>query len=126
MAREIPGAAAMLSKLKKIATNAPDEFKRALYQEAELIVKECKQRVPVDTGNLRATIRQEGPTREGRRILTEIVAGSSSEDYALIVHEDLEAHHDDGEAKYIERPIKETSGTLMGRIAKRIDLNRTL
>lgn len=116
----------MLTKLTKIQAFAPDEFARAVYQEAVIEEKECKRRTPVDTGTLRASIHVEGPVREGRVIRVYIVAGGPAEMYALIVHEDLDAFHKVGEAKYIERPLMESAPYMADRIAKRIDLNKAL
>jgi len=97
-----------------------------LYQEAQIEVKEIKQRTPVDTGALRASITLEGPVRNGRRIYVTVVAGGPSVPYAFVVHEDLEAFHKYGEAKYIERPLRESAPYLADRIAARIDLNKAL
>jgi hypothetical protein len=97
-----------------------------LYQEGQIEVKEIKQRTPVDTGALRASITLEGPTRDGRRIYVTVTAGGPSVPYAFIVHEDLEAFHRVGEAKYIERPLDESAPYMADRIAKRIDLNKAL
>jgi hypothetical protein len=119
----------MVRKIRQIAKNSPDQFAAALYQEASIESKECQRSTPVKTGNLRATIHVEGPTREGlsgRRIICAIVAGSSAITYALFVHENLEAFHETGDAKYIERPLNESAPYMAARIAARIDLNKTL
>lgn len=114
----------MLKAIKKLQAQLPNEFQAALYQEAELESTECKRRCPVEFGPLRASIHVDGPTREGRKVQCAIVAGGPSAPYALIVHEDLEATHDDGEAKFIERPLREAAPYMAERIAKRIDLNK--
>lgn len=118
----------MIAKLDKLVAFSPDEFARALYQEAVIEEKECKRRTPVDTGTLRATVQVVGPVREGTTIRAWISAGTEgpAADYALVVHEDLEAFHAVGEAKYIERPLMESAPYMAGRIAKRIDLNKAL
>lgn len=120
------GADAMMAKLTKLEAFSPNEFARALFQEAQIEATECKRRTPVDTGALRASIMVLEPKREGRKISVTIVAGGPGIDYALQVHEDLEAFHAQGEAKYIERPLRESAPHLAGRIAKRIDLNKAL
>lgn len=120
------GANAMMAKLTKLQAFSPDEFARAVYQEALIEEKEVKRRTPVDKGVLRASIHVEGPERDGRMIRVYIVAGGPAEEYALIVHEDLEAFHKVGEAKYIERPLMESAPYMAGRIAKRVDLNKAL
>ena len=80
----------MMAKLKKLKAFSPDEFARALYQEAQIEATECKKNTPVLTGNLRATIHVEGPERQGRRIWCTIVAGEGGTggkvaEYALYV-----------------------------------------
>jgi hypothetical protein len=120
------GADAMMANLTKLQAFSPDEFARAIYQEAQIEATECKRRTPVDTGALRASIVVEDPKREGRKISVAIVAGGPSVDYALKVHEDLEAFHSNGEAKFIERPLRESAPHMASRIAARIDLNKAL
>lgn len=126
MASIFNGCAAAQRDIKKLQLFSPDEFGRALYQEAQIEVKEIKIRTPVDTGALRASITLEGPTRQGRRIFVAVVAGGPSVPYAFSVHEDLEAFHKYGEAKFIERPLAESAPHMSARIAARIDLNKAL
>jgi len=118
------GADAALKDLSDLQVFAPDRFAKALYQEAQIELKEIIKETPVDTGALRATLVLEGPFREGRRIWVVVSAGGPSVTYAFIVHEDTEAFHKVGGAKYIERPLRESAPFLAERIAKRIDLNR--
>jgi hypothetical protein len=118
------GCDAALRDVRKLIKLAPDEFARALYQEAQIELKEIKQRTPVDTGALRASEGITQPQREGRRIWVEVYAGGPSAPYAFWVHYDLEAFHKYGEALFIERPLAESAPFLSDRIAKRIDLNR--
>lgn len=120
------GANAALRDIRKLKAFAPDEFARALYQEAQIELKEIKLLTPVDTGALRASERLEGPTREGRRIFVEVVAGGPSVDYAFVVHEDTEAFHKVGQAHFISQPLAESAPYLGDRIANRIDLNKAL
>jgi hypothetical protein len=120
------GCDAAIADIKKLRLFSPDQFAVALYQEGQIELTEVKKRTPVDTGALRASERIEGPIREGRRIYIYIVAGGPSVEYAFAVHEDLEAFHKIGEAKYIERPLNESAPYMSDRIAKRIDLNAAL
>lgn len=126
MATTFKGTAQVAKNLAKLRAFSPDAFAQALYQESLIEEKECKRRCPVDKGPLRASIHVEGPVREGRRVYATIVAGGPSVDYALQVHEDLEAFHANGEAKFIERPLNESAQFMADRIAKRIDLNKAL
>lgn len=119
------GATALRRKIVKFVERYPDEVARALYQETQVELKEVKRRTPVDTGELRASEHVEGPTRQGKVIYTKIVAGGPSAPYAIYVHEDLEAFHKVGQAKFIESTILESRPYMTARVAKRISLNRT-
>lgn len=120
------GVEAMRAKLSRLAQRFPDEVMRALYQETEVEVKEVKQRTPVDTGTLRNTVHQVGPSRNGSKIYSLIAAGGPSAPYAIYVHEDLDVFHKVGQAKFIESVIMEARPYLAARVAKRIELNRAI
>ena len=119
----------MRAKVLRVAKRFPDEVIRALFFETELETKEVKRRTPVDKGPLRGSVHQEGPTRTGtnyRTIGTAIVAGGPAAPYAVYVHENLDAFHPVGQAKFIESVILEVRPYMAARIAKRIELNRVL
>lgn len=111
-------------KARRFAGNLQKQTDRALRQETEIELKEVKRRTPVEFGELRASEHVEGPTRQGNKVWTNIVAGGPSAPYALYVHEDLEAFHKVGQAKYIESVIMESRPFMAARVAKRIDLNK--
>jgi len=117
-----------VDKLKKGArrfvTNMHKQTDRALYQETQIELREVKKRTPVEFGELRASEFVEGPIRQGDSVYTRIVAGGPSAPYAIYVHEDLEAFHEVGQAKYIESVLLESRPFLAARVARRIDLNR--
>jgi hypothetical protein len=116
------GVAEMTGKLRAIAAKFPDDVSKALYQEAQIEMTESKRRVPVDTGTLRASGFVMEPQRSGRNISVTMAYGGAAEQYAVIVHEDLEAHHPNGQAKYLESVIKESAPHMRDRIAARIKL----
>ena len=78
---------------QKVASAAED----ALLAGAQLILKEAQSRVPVDTGKLRDSGKAEA---EGDQATVSFSTG-----YAVPVHENLEAHHNNGEAKYLEKAL---------------------
>jgi hypothetical protein len=102
-------------------------FADALFEEVvENEVPECKRECPERTGDLMDTIHAEGPFINGKKIFVKVLAGDLlTDDYALRVHEDLEAVHEKGGAKFIERPIKEAAPFMKDRVSKRIDLSKT-
>lgn len=120
------GTARLQQQLRNMARQFPAEVGRALYQETEIETTEAKKRTPVDTGALRSTVHTEGPTVQGRAISTAIVAGGPSAPYALAVHEDLEAFHPVGQAKYIESVINESASHIAARVVQRLDLKKLI
>jgi anthranilate phosphoribosyltransferase len=118
----------MRKRLANIKKKFPEEVGRALYQETEVEATEAKKRTPVKRGNLRASIFVLGPSYEGRSIsnagtiATFVVAGGVSAPYAVYVHENLEAFHKVGQAKFIESVINESRNYIATRIAKRLEL----
>jgi hypothetical protein len=119
------GANAAIASLKKLAEFSPDEFARALFEEAKVEVKEMQRIAPKESGDMAGEITADDPVRRGRQISVTIHTGPKSIDYALIQHEDLDLDHPNGgEAKFIEKPLKESAPYLPTRLAKRIDLNR--
>lgn len=122
----ISGIEEMYKKLSKLEGFSPNAFGQAMYQEAQVEMTESKKRVPVDTGTLRASGFVEDPKRQWRNISVTMGYGGAAEAYALIVHEDLEAAHTVGQAKYLESVLQESAPHMAARIAKRIDLNKAL
>jgi len=120
------GVPAMQKCFKTFQKKFPNEVEHALYIETEIESKEVKRRVPVDKGILRGTVHVEGPFRVWRSIYCLIVVGGPAASYAMIVHEDLEAFHEVGQAKYLESVIMESRSSMAARVAKRIELNRCL
>ena len=89
-----------------------------LYAEGQKVLADSLPLVPVDTGTLRASGYVTEPKREGDQVTIEIgfggpaakinpVSGESSDSYAIFVHENLEAHHPVGQAKFLEQPLNQ-------------------
>jgi hypothetical protein len=119
-------ARGVIQNLRALAKGAPKEFENALVAETLIEVKECKRATPVDEGDLQAGIHMEGPTSVGKDITTHITTDPAQDEYAWIVHEDLDANHTTGGPKYIEQPLREARPHFPDRIAARIDLNRAM
>lgn len=80
---------------------------QALYKEGAAIFEESQDEVPVDTNALRTSGQLGFPKIEGKNVVIEISYGGAAVDYALIVHEDLEAQRRHGKkAKYLEDPTR--------------------
>lgn len=124
MSEDLKGLDGVLRKLESLAKRFPNEVASALYQEAQIEKQESMRRTPVDTGALRASHEVSEPDINGRDISVTISVGGATTPYALIVHEDMTAFHKVGEAKFLERTIKESKPFLAARIARRIELSR--
>ena len=124
MASGMRGVAEMRSLLQKIAAKFPDRVAAAIYQEAQIEMTEAKRRTPVDTGTLRASGFVAEPERHGRNISVTLSFGGAAETYAIYVHENLEAFHKVGQAKFLESTLDESRPFMAARIAKRVDLNK--
>jgi hypothetical protein len=67
-------------------------------------------------------------TQEGSQIVAILSFGGSTPDYdifvgyAVFVHENLEAHHEVGQAKFLESVLDESASSMMGRIGARVKL----
>lgn len=92
----------------------------ALYREAERIMTVSKGRTPVRTGALRASSFVELPVILGRTITVTMGAGGPSAPYATFVHEMVQLHHTVGEAKFLEKSIREALLGMDERLARDI------
>lgn len=110
----------MRARLVALARRMPVEVGAALYVEAEILMGEAKERTPVDTGALKASGHVTLPEIHGREIAVDMVYGGASAPYALYVHEDLDAHHKVGQAKFLESVLVEQGPELAERIATRV------
>lgn len=117
---DLKGLAGLLEKLAGAQRDLRDRAGAALRQEAEIEMTESKQRVPVDTGALRASGHVQPVRDEGGTLSVTLAYGGPSVDYAVTVHEDLEAFHRVGEAKYLENVLKESAPHMAERIARRL------
>jgi len=73
----------------------------------------------VDLGPLRASghVRMK---RAGRRVTAELGFGGAAAAYAVYVHEDLDAHHPVGQAKFLESTLTESAPHMPARVAANI------
>lgn len=100
------------------------EVGRALYKEAQIEKTESMRRTPVDLGTLRASHYVKQPEPKGKNIVVVIGVGGPAAPYAVYVHEDLEADHKVGQAKFLESTLKESSKSMASRVAARLELQR--
>lgn len=86
---------------------------------AENVRTNSMRRTPVDLGTLRASHFIDEVGEVGDTIFTTVsVGGGAAEDYAVIQHERLDFHHDEGEAKFLESARNEELPNAAPLIAK--------
>lgn len=112
------------SRLERVHSRFPTAVEKALREEAEIEMTESKRRVPVDTGVLRASGHVTPTQYDGRTISVALVYGGAADQYAIVVHEDEEAFHKVGQAKYLESVLHESEPYMGKRIAARVNLER--
>lgn len=105
--------------IEEWSKKAPRSLGAALYQEAECIMGDSKEfYVPVDIGALRASGHVQPPETSGDKISVTLGFGGPAAPYALKVHEDLQARHTVGGAKYLEKPFMQSVEDLPKRLAQ--------
>ena len=136
-------------RLAAVASQVEGQVGAALRAEAEIEMTEAKKRTPVDTGALRGSGHVTGPhvavvsgTPSGRNLMGQFQSagarsfggqqvvsvtmafGGPAAPYATKVHEDLEAFHRNGQAKFLESVLLESAPYLAQRVARRIRLGQ--
>jgi hypothetical protein len=120
------GRDSFMANARAFANKFPDVVGKALQAEGNIEATESKRRTPVDTGNLRASTHVEPYHRSGRDISVRIVVGGTASPYALFVHEDLEAHHKVGQAKFLQSTILESAPFMLLRVAARLGMRASV
>jgi hypothetical protein len=108
------------SNLRALARAYPKAAERALYRFAQIEMAEMKRRTPVETGTLRDSGIVDRPEWKGDALQIELGFGGAAEEYALFVHEDLEAFHKVGQAKFMESVLNESEPYFAERVGKDI------
>lgn len=94
--------------LEALIAAAPDAMARALYEFAQAeVLTESKIRTPVDYGILRDSGLVDQPVKAAGKVTVSIGFGGGAAHYAIYVHEDLDAHHTVGQAKFLESTLND-------------------
>ena len=83
-------------------------MERSLYKYGNTEMTEAKRLTPVEHGDLRDSGTVDEPQWSGSNLSLELGFGGAAEDYARAVHEDLEAYHAQGQAKFLETPLNQS------------------
>ena len=118
---KVSGIGAVAKNLLSLQGEMRDQAQAALRTESELIMTEAKERTPVDTGALRGSGRVDDRTTAAA-VRMALSFGGPSQQYAIHVHENLEARHPTGRAKFLESAVLEAVGNLPQKIAARMKL----
>ena len=71
------------------------EKRENMHSALEIVLEEAQKNCPVDTGKLRDSGKITDSGTDYKIVF--------DTDYAIYVHEDLTKHHDNGEAKFLEK-----------------------
>jgi len=108
---KITGLDALSRRLIALGPRANRILEQALYQKAEMIIAESKEDyVPVDLGALRSSGFVEKPVGTGKHTSITLGFGGPAAPYAMVVHEDMQAEHKVGSAKYLSIPFNKAKG----------------
>jgi len=115
------------NRLRRLSKQVPNVVAKAMYEEMKIELKEAKRRTPVKTGKLQKSgIIYQPAIDASNHISVTISFGVPDPYYAIYVHENLEAFHKTGQAKFLESTLLESAPYMAKRIARRIDLERGL
>ena len=122
------GQEKLAARLQVLDKEMTQKTADALQKAGGEIIRIAIPKTPIATGELRARSFNEGPLQEGDKH-TQVVgyekfAGDWDKDnaYAVQVHEDKEAKHKVGEAKFLEHAVQETESYLLKYLAKEMKL----
>jgi hypothetical protein len=87
---------------------------RAMDIAGEKVLGDAQQLCPVDTGFLQSSATSEPAVERGNKITKQV---GFNADYAAAVHENLTAHHEVGQAKFLETAIKQNARKLREYVA---------
>jgi hypothetical protein len=116
------GADEYLAALQLANDNVLTVLTQALYAEANDIMAQSQEIVPVDTGILKDSGTVLDPEINGNRVEVVMGYGGAASAYALRQHEDLSYRHAEGkQAKYLEQPAREAMDDFEQSLTDRIE-----
>lgn len=110
----VEGVEEVLRNLNAEITGIENRTMGGLMAAGLIIQRESQRRTPVDEGNLKGS----AYTRRSQFGGLEVEVGYTA-DYAVPVHEILDARHPVGEAKFLENAIKDKAGEVVEAIRQR-------
>lgn len=120
LAEYTKGFAETAARLRGLPKDFLARAAKALYGEGLGIQALSMQRTPVLTGALRASHDTSITGLGTEELKVSVSVGGPSAPYAWYVHENLEAHHDNGQAKFLESAHNERMAGMAERLAAAI------
>lgn len=113
----ITGLEQVEANINRLVRNNWNDAKKGLLEEANIVLNQSIRQTPREFGDLRrsGTVEETKDTKHEY----EVTIGFN-ESYAAAIHENLNAHHDIGKAKYLEDPLMARVDDITKNIAKRI------
>jgi hypothetical protein len=108
----------MMNAPKRVLEEMVDAYNEYLH----FVFKLSQELVPVDTGDLMISGQvDDAVLRDENTVGGSITYGDNLVDYAVIVHEDLDAYHEyPTQAKYLEQPFTDNFPDLVEDVKRRI------
>ena len=123
MSFRIDGLDKLQARLEASGKDAPNRLAGGLFVEGNKIMTISKRDfVPVDKGPLRASGHVKRPVVKAKTAQVTLGYGGAAAAYALIQHERTDFRHTVGQAKYLEKPVKNAVRGFGKRIARNLDL----
>ena len=114
MSVRVEGVEEALANLGKQIRGIKGRTRQGVEAGAQLVSRKSDEVVPIDTGSLRGS----REVHSGETAGEPWAAIVYNADYALYVHEDLEARHLPGrQAKYLEAPLRRNQRSVRNLIA---------
>ena len=115
----IDGEDELMDKLRALFPKFAEAAEAGCADWGEDVMYFSKRLCPVDTGELRASGYVETYSGQSNTWI-EVVLGYPK-DYAIYVHENMEAHHEVGQAKFLETPMLLKSNELPKRMVQEME-----
>ena len=109
MSLTMTGLDQVMKNFLKIEEKAQRNLEKSLIESGHIVLSESNTLVPVNTGGLLRS----GSVKSKDPLEAEVEYDA---DYALQVHEDLEAFHPQGQSKYLEVATKDSKNKVMEKI----------
>lgn len=116
---ELKGIDALLRRLEKMGADSSRELRAAVFQETLVVQRDSMEHTPVQYGVLRAS-HETSLVADGAEVAGKIRVGGPAAGYAAHVHENLEARHKVGEAKFLENAVRRAVPRFAARVANRL------